>query len=284
MTKAEEEKDMAKGYWMIRTYEAGDVGEKTKYWVPGEKPSRSSRKAKAEIKKQEQNEHSTTKRMARLMNENYRPGDYLLGLDYSELGMERLLAWAREQGMDPDTADETELMDILRLAAEHALRLVIRRVGREVGRGVLVKVVAITSDMDGDTGEIVRIHHHLVVPRACKEAFVKKWADAGWGGVDWEPLSNQHDYTPIAEYFAKQVRKVPDAKKYFSTRNLVRPEPKDRTALTAGELRVPTGASLLHRSEFKPGRPQYIRYILPEAKRRRVPYQADELQDEELLE
>lgn len=158
-------------------------------------------------------------------------------------------------------------MDITRLAAEHELGLVIRRVKREVGKEIEVKVVAITSDMDGDTGEIVRIHHHLVVPKECKEAFVKKWE--GWGGVNWEQLSNQHDYTPIAEYFARQVRKVPDAKKYFSTRNLIRPQPKDRAAITSGELRVPQGCELLHRSEFKPGRPQYIRYVLPVGRRRR---------------
>lgn len=273
---------MARGYWMIRTYEAGDVGEKTKYWVPGSKPSKSSRRAKTEIKKQEQNEHSATKRMARLMNANYTVGDLLMGLDYSDEGLEKLMAWAREQGMNPDGADEVERMDITRLAAEHALGLVIRRVKREVGKEVAVKVVAITSDMDGDTGEIVRIHHHLVVPKACKEAFLKKWE--GWGGVNWEPLSNQHDYTPVAEYFAKQVRKVPDARKYFSTRNLIRPQPKDRAAITSGELRVPTGCELLHRSEFKPGRPQYIRYVLPKEKRHRVPYPPDEPPDEEALE
>ncbi len=270
---------MAEGYWMIRTYEAGDIGEKTKYWVPGRKPSRSSRREKTEIKKQEQNEHSAVRRMARLINENYRPGDYLLGLDYSEAGVEKLLSWAREQGMDPDGADEAERMGMIRLAAEHALRLVIRRVKGEVGSGVAVRVLAITSDMDGETGEVVRIHHHLVIPRACKKAFAKKWK--GWGSVDWETLSNQHDYTPIAEYFGKQVRKVPDAKKYYSSRNLVRPEPKDRAAITAGELRAPDGCELLHRGEFKPGRPQYIRYILPESKRRRVAYSREELLEEE---
>lgn len=265
---------MKKGYWMIRTYEAGNVGEKTKYWIPGEKPSRSSRRAKSEIKKQEQNEHSAVKRVARLLNANFRPGDQLLGLDYSAEGMDRLLAWAREQGMDYDYADEAGRMDILRLAAERALRLVLRRVNREVKGGQLL-VVAITSDMDGDTGEVVRIHHHLVVPRGYKDAFVKKWTDSGWGSVDWEDLSDQNDYTPIAEYFMRQVRKVPDAKKYYSSRNLSRPEPKDRIAVTSGELRVPSGGQLLHRGEYKPGRPQYIRYVLPEGKRRRVDYPLD---------
>lgn len=261
---------MAEGYWMIRTYEAGNVGEKTKYWVPGKRPSRSERKVKSEIKKQEQNEHSAEKRMARLINENYGPGDDLLGLDYSDEGLKRIMDWAREKGLDPDQAEETELLDIQRQAAEHAIRLCLRRVKRELKKdGVELVALAITSDMDGQTGEVVRVHHHLVVPKGCREAFVRKWQEQGWGSVDWEPLSNQDDYTPIAEYFAQQVRKVPDAKKYIPTRNMIRPEPKDRAALTAGELQVPTGARLLHRSEFKPGRPQYIRYVLPEGKRHR---------------
>lgn len=261
---------MRQGYWMIRTYEAGDVGEKTKYWIPGKRPDRSSRRAKTEIKKQEQNEYSATKRMARLLNANYTGGDWLLGLDYSDEGMARLLAWARGQGMDVDHGDEAERAEILRRAAEHALSLAVRRVKRLMGEAVEVKVVAITSDMDGDTGELVRIHHHLVVPRACRDAFVQKWQGDGWGGVNWKELSDQHDYTPIAEYLANQVRRVPDAKKYYSTRNLIRPQPKDRIAVTSGELRLPKACELLHRSEYKPGRPQYIRYVLPEGRQKRI--------------
>lgn len=261
---------MAEGYWMIRTYEAGNVGEKTKYWVPGARPSRSERKLRSEAKKQEQNEHSAEKRMARTLNASYGPGDDLMGLDYSEEGLGRIMDWARGQGMDPDHADETELLDIQRAAAEHAIRNFLRRVKRDLPEGVELRALWITSDMDGETGEVVRVHHHLVVPKGCREAFIRKWQELGWGGVNWEPLSSQDDYTPIAEYFARQVRKVPDAKKYGSTRNMIRPVPKDRAALTAGELRVPAGAKLLHRSEFKPGRPQYIRYVLPEGKKRRA--------------
>ena len=40
---------MAQGYWVVRTYEAGNVGEKTKFWIPGDRPSRSHKKEKSEI-------------------------------------------------------------------------------------------------------------------------------------------------------------------------------------------------------------------------------------------
>lgn len=262
---------MAEGYWVIRTYQAGPmVGEKTKYWVPGARPSRSERKVKAEIKKQEQNEYSAQKRLARVINANFTPGDRLLGLDYSEKGMERLLAWIGEQekyrGLDMDS--EAERMNAIYEAAEHELELALRRVKRAMAKdGLELRCVAITSDMDGDTGEAVRIHHHLVVNRESKQAFIDKWQELGLGGVDWEDLKEQDDYTPIAEYFIRQVRRIPDARKYKSSRNLIRPVPKDRVAITDAEVRPPKGAKLLHRSEFKPGRPQYIRYVLPGAKR-----------------
>ena len=249
------------GYWVVRTYEAGAVGEKTKFWVPGERPSsKGGRRERNEIRKQEQNEHSAEKALARLINANFRQGDLLLGLDYSDSGLERLQAWARSQGMPLGT--EEERLDTMRSAAEHELRLLLRRVKREMARaGLDLRYIAVTSDMDGDTGERVRVHHHLIVPAEAREAFGEKWA--GMGGVDWSPLSAQEDYTPVATYLIRQVRRVPDAKKYISSRNLVRPQPRDRVALTEAELRVPRGGKLLFRGEFKPGLPQYIRYVLP---------------------
>lgn len=262
---------MREGYWVIRTYEAGAVGEKTKFWVPGEKPSRSGRREKTEIRKQLQNEYSVQKQLARLINANFGPGDLLLGLDYSSEGMDRLEAWAVSHGLDPYSPDEAERMEAIRRAADWALGNLLRRVKRTLDKeGLVLRYVAITSDMDGDTLEAVRVHHHLVVHKESKAVFVSKWEE--WGGVDWSSLSRQRDYTPIAEYFIRQVRnKVPDAKKYIPSRNLVRPQPRDRAAITEAELRAPKGTKLLFRNEFKPGKPQYIRYLLPKEKRHKRP-------------
>lgn len=262
---------MREGYWVIRTYEAGDVGEKTKFWVPGKKPSRSGRREKTEIRKQLQNECSVQKQLARLMNANFGPGDLLMGLDYSQEGMARLEAWAVSRGLALDSLDEEERIEAIRQAADWALSNLLRRVKRAMDKeGLILRYIAITSDMDGDTEEAVRVHHHLVVPKEAKAAFLSKWE--GWGGVDWSGLSRQRNYAPIAEYFIRQVRnKVPDAKKYIPSRNLVRPLPKDRVAATDAELRAPKGTKLLFRNEFKPGRPQYIRYLLPKEKRHKRP-------------
>ena len=65
------------GYWVTRTYISGKVGEKTKYYITGER-TRSSRKIKSTIKKQEQNDASAEKQLARLLNINFKAGVCIL--------------------------------------------------------------------------------------------------------------------------------------------------------------------------------------------------------------
>jgi len=249
---------MRDGYWVIRTYEAGSVGEKTKFFFPGTRPKMLGRKQKSAIKKQEQNEYSALKSLARLINANFGKGDLLLGLDYSPAGMKRL----KKQAKAVDGVEEER--DKLYIAAERELGNALRRVKRDMeAEGKTLRYVSITSDMDGDTGKPVRVHHHLIVPAEAKEAFMRKWEEKGLGGVSWTPLSPQEDYTQVAEYMLRQVRRIKDRNKYASSRNLVRPQPKDRIVMSAAEVRVPKGGRLIYRSEYRRGQPQYVRYVLP---------------------
>lgn len=267
---------MKDGYWVVRTYESGIIGEKTKFWIQGARPGR--KKEKSDIRKQEQNEHSAVKALARLMHANYQQGDLLLGLDYSDTGLRKLEGYARKVNPDFDSLSEDQKRDAVWAAAKHEASLCLRRVNRELAKlgKESIKSITVTSDMDGDTGELVRIHHHLVVPDGCEGVFVSKWGKLG--GVEWERISKQADYTPIAEYLLKQVRRIPDANKYATSRNLVRPQPKDRVAASNAELRVPKGGKLLYRQEYKTrqgrdgevyAQPQYIRYIIPENRRKK---------------
>ena len=253
---------MKEGYWTIRTYEAGPVGEKIKFWVPGQKPvGKLTRKQKSDIRKAAQNEYAATRQLARLINANFRPGDLFLGLDYSEEAHLRLEKNAAGRYGHRPLMTEAQRMDTIREAAAHELVNCIRRVKRELDKeGIELKYVSITSDMDKETGEAVRVHHHLVINREARDAFVHKWQEKGMGGVDWKPLDKQEDYLGIAEYMVKQVRKQAEENQFASSRNLVRPKPKDRVAASAAEVRVPKGCRLLHRQEYKPGRAQYIRY------------------------
>lgn len=258
---------MRDGYWAIRTYEAGPVGEKIKFWVPGQKPAgKLTRKQKSDIRKAAQNEYAATRQLARLINANFQPGDLFLGLDYSveahlRLEMASLRTGLAMTGRNKSILTEGQRMEAIREAAAHELVNCIRRVKRELDKeGIELKYVSITSDMDGKTGEAVRVHHHLVINREARDAFVHKWQEKGMGGVDWKSLDKQDDYYGVAEYMVKQVRKQAEENQFASSRNLVRPKPKDRVVASAAEVRVPKGCRLLHRQEYKPGKAQYIRY------------------------
>lgn len=253
------------GYWVVRTYTAGSVGEKTKFWIPGKRPDKKlTRRQRAAIKKQAQNEYSAVKRLARSLNKYFDGGDLLLGIDYADKGIEKLETWTRQQGKDLSSMDPAEAMAAMWEAADHELVNCLRRAKRRAKEaGVEIRAAFVTSDMDGQTGESVRVHHHLVINKEAKEYFVQAWKDLG--GVSWTPMWDyQDDRTDVAEYMLRQVRRIPEAKKFRTTRNLVPPVPKDRIVHSEAELQVPRGGKLLFRREFaKSGQPQYIRYVLP---------------------
>ena len=260
---------MQEGYWVTRTYEAGAVGEKIKFFVPGTRPDgKIRRRQRDEIRKAKQNQYSAVKAMARLIHANFAAGDLVLGLDYSPEGLRKLLAWGKAQGLPVEDADDEISLPAIRKAAEHELECALRRVKRLLEKeGKELRAIYITSDMDGETGDTVRVHHHLIINREARDAFVQCWEKrkkGSLGGVDWSPMSREQvDRTRLAEYMIRQVRHVKDEKKFRSTRNLVRPEPKDRIALTEAEVRVPKGCKLLFRQEYMPGQAQYIRYVIP---------------------
>lgn len=273
---------MKEGYFVIRTYVAGDIGEKTKFFVPGKKPvdGKLSRRQRNAIKKQEQNEYSAVKNMARGLNANFVAGDLLMGLDYNDAGLKRITAWGRTHGLPVDSGDEAERRDAIWEAASHELEIALRRVKRRLDKqGLELKAYYSTSDMDGKTKEPARVHHHLVVNAGTQQAFLDAWEKYGLGGVSWTPLrENQIDRTPIAEYIMEQVRRIPEAKKFRHTKNIIRPVPKNKIVDTDNELQVPRGGKLIFRQEcenraditenYRNYQSQYIRYITPKALRR----------------
>ena len=150
-------------------------------------------------------------------------------------------------------------MEALREAAEKQLFLWLRRVKRKHGQEL--KFIAVTADLDGETGELVRVHHH--VPIAAEgiswDLLRKEWK---LGSVDIVQVRHNVDYTPIAVYLMRQVRRRPDAKKYRVSRGMEQPEVMEREIIGHVQMRVPVGALLLESSEFQidfPG--QYMRYI-----------------------
>lgn len=249
------------GYWVIVTHQAGRIGEKIKYWIPGEAPPRSERKRKADLRKVRQNDNNAVRRVARIMNENFQERDgSCLVLEYGPEEIERI---GLDHDYDPQDAEHwDEVWD----AANHQLGLFLRRCRRACRKaGVQLRYMGWTSDMrfDGRVQEQVhtRIHHHLIVNPEAEAICLQQWHHGGCSG---KRLMQQPDHTDFAQYLMDQVRRVGGRKRYIPSRNLRKPkESIPRIAPSSREVQPPKGAVLLDRAPYKPGRPQYIRYILP---------------------
>ena len=240
------------GRWIIRTYLCGGVGEKIKYFLPegtGTEARETERDRRAAERAEKKAEGAQIRRLARIINANWPGGSgVLIGLDYDEKRMQRILG--KEDPENPDG---------LLIAAEGELRNCLRRVKRRMGEEDELRYVAVTSDMDGDTGESVRVHHHLIIDAECRDAFIEAW---GAASVDYERMNErQEDYTRLAAYMLRQVRRRPEARRYMCSRNLIRPEPRDRVVMSAAQLRVPKGYRLVEGSTWGDGAFQYIRYV-----------------------
>ena len=249
------------GYWVIVTHQAGRIGEKIKYWIPGEAPPRSERKRKADLRKVRQNDNNAVRRVARIMNENFQERDgSCLVLEYGPKEVKRIgLAY----DYDPQDAEH---WDDVWDAANHQLGLFLRRCRRACRKaGVQLRYMGWTSDMrfDGKVQAQVhtRIHHDLIVNQEAEAICLQQWHHGGCGG---KRLMQQPDHTDFAQYLMDQVRRIGGRKRYIPSRNLRKPkESIPRIAPSSREVQPPRGAVLLDRAPYKPGRPQYIRYILP---------------------
>ena len=159
------------GYWVIRTYTSGSVGEKIKYWVSGVKPVRSSRRMSSDVNKLEKNEKQSEKNLARILNTNFgAQGGVLVGLDYSDEAYSKLFLSCKNR----EEVNEE---------AKHQVSLCLRRVQRVAKeRGIEVKAVIVTADRDGETQEEVRVHHHIVVNKEAAELFGEKLGEVLKGG------------------------------------------------------------------------------------------------------
>lgn len=269
------------------------VVERTRY-VAGDNavPRGKRKKGNTSFRKQEANYNTAVKRLARTLNCNFDSrGGLLLTLDYDDRGLEKLIAGLAEEHravlqrlrmpvgqvgtwkkagtakkLREKEEEKDNAMDALIRAADKELTLFLRRLRRKAGT---MKLCAVTADTDGQTGEVVRVHHHLVVQG---EDLSWDLIKACWkhGSVDIRQLRNQPDYTPIAVYLLEQVRRKPDAKKYRVSRGMEEPEIVEREVTGAAELRVPPGATVLERTSYGPETvEQYVRYIPKKRESRR---------------
>lgn len=281
---------------MERRYQCRNgVVERTRFCV-GDRvlPRSGRRKGATSARDQERNLNYAARRLARLLNNNFSEDALLITLDYSASGLEKIMEklTPRQQALIRATASPVgeigewkaagkirmqavELGEELRIAmdaairaAEHQAKLYLRRIGRKIRH----KAVWITADIDGSTGELVRIHHHIpLCPEAGQNVSWDLLRDQ-WklGGVNIQRFYGR-DYTAMANYLMRQVRHRPDAKKYSCSRGLEMPQPEERIVLAAhNEIRTPAGAQVLERQYNEEHVGQYVRYIVRKKERREM--------------
>lgn len=270
---------------------ANGVVERTRYAVgDNAQPRGKRRRGHSSMRKQEQNFNTAVRRLARTLNCNCtHETSYLITLDYSDEGLqgalERLCEEAREEldtigylsleidreEYDPDArlekapAQEKEqwsAVEALREAAEHDVTLYLRRAKRIAA----AKYAAVTANLNGRTGELVRVHHHivLILDKPVGQETLKKLQKA-WkqGGCDIRQLRHQKDYTPLAVYLMNQASRVTaDAKKYRVSTGMEKPQTVEREIAGHTEIKAPPGANVIERSQYSIDCfGQYIRYI-----------------------
>ncbi len=265
-----------RGEWYARIYRAGDTVEISKFYVPAGKAERKRDGGGTSRRKKDANGAQAIRRLARLLNASFGPGDCLLTLHFDAEGLARIRG-------DHDTAD-------------HQMMLFLRRMQYQYRkRGLALRYVGMTSEMDEETGEPVRLHCHCVVsgdliskPEGSAEyrlggrALSEAW---GYGSVDVQLLRRQHDYTALAVYLCRQARCLPDEKRWHPSRNLLKPEYVDvmlgteevraynrhkKRGMPAlkiggdGRVLIPARCTLLEDGGYIPAvGTHYVRFLLP---------------------
>lgn len=235
-------------------------------FVVGDKQTggRKWHRAKSQEDKRDENARQAVRVAARILNCNYGPEDLLLTLTYSDEEYTRLFA-----GMEQDDVLEKAkgvLSGVLEKVRKELRGSACKRNGQcpfptdSKDGAAQMRTFAVTADMDGETGELVRVHHHVVVTAAAARTLAERWK---CGLVHTENLYKQDDYTPLAAYLLGQVRHREGKKKYSCSRNMVKPKVEEQVLAEApdNEIRVQPGAKVLDRTPYREGTlSQYVRY------------------------
>ena len=133
------------GLYMITKITSGSVVERRKTYV-GRRPSRRGARIKgaSSEKKQENNRQQAILALARTLNCNYANGDGYLTLSFTDEAL-------------------TACGGTLAGAKKEARKFADRVAYRMKKHGKVLKWVIVPSEMDGETGEVVRVHVHVVI-------------------------------------------------------------------------------------------------------------------------
>lgn len=206
---------------------------------------RGKRRGKQLAAQIERNFREAVKRLARILNCNFKGGDLLLTLRYSD---ERL----------PESKTEAKRQ------VRNFLRRLSRRYRKATGRKL--RWVLVTADRSSKTGARVRLHHHIVMDPVDWELIAEMWPDDQFS---FRRLDNSGDYTAIAQYMIKNTGYERGKRSWSTCQGLEEPEFSQPVPVKMlGGARLPKDARIMERkiteNEESGFRAAYIRYVLPE--------------------
>lgn len=202
------------------------------------------------LRKIKQNEEDAVKRLARILNCNFQTGDLWLTLRYSD-------------GRLPGSREEAE-KDVKKFLRR------CRDAMKKDGKGM--KAVWVTSDLDSETGETARLHHHIVMTAESWETVCRYWPE---DEITYRRLDGRGDYTGIARYMIQNAPRGENVPKWHSSRGMAKPVVTEPVPVRErDEIRIPAGVVVKERTENideESGlHSRYVRYVKPKTMKRRA--------------
>lgn len=196
-------------------------------------------------KKIDANEREAARRLSRIINCNFKPGDLWLTLKYSD---KRL----------PESLDEAE-KDIARF-----LRKVRAAYKKETGEKL--RYILCTSEKSTKTGGKTRLHHHLIMDRMAWDTIIKYWPEEE---ISYSLLDGRGDHSALAKYIVKNFNGEAGRKRWSCSRGLDKPIYTEPVPVEDIEgIQAPKGAdvreNILIIDEDYGVQSAYMRAVLPD--------------------
>lgn len=220
---------------MLSSRQAAAVGKKR---APRTAGNSSKRKIDA-------NEREAVKRLARIINCNFKPGDLWLTLKYSD-------------GRLP-----TDIKDADKIIGKF-LRNVRTAYKKETGKKL--RYILCTSETSTKTGKKARLHHHLIMDRMAYEIICRYWPQAE---ISYSLLDGRGDHTALARYIVENFGGEAGRKRWSCSRGLEKPIYTEPVPVESIEgIKAPAGAdvreNVLIVDEDCGVQAAYMRAVLPD--------------------
>lgn len=234
---------MAQPQWYIRKTESGNIVEETIFlkFPPSISKTKAKTKVKSKEKKTVENMSRRIRDLGRLVNANYTANDFTLVLTYDDESYAKLSS---------NRAEYDSKHDYIKKSAEQELKKYIKRCEYHCSKqGITLRAIYATSDVDANTCNNVRVHHHVIVNNEAVEIMIRQWTH---GLVKCKSLIDGADHTSLAAYIIHQSTAHNSAHAYGRTRNLVKPTVSEHILADPNiDLIAPNGSRIITSSRNK---------------------------------